>query len=113
MVKNEGVQHQQKTGNAPKYPYRSVDRYIDDGYKYTGLVNHFKPNGYDLYDIIGNVWEWCQDWYDNGEDIKVLRGGSWINITEGVRVSTKKANGPDFQSYIFGFRCVVSASDQT
>jgi len=97
--------------NAPKNPYRSADMDIDDGYKYTGLVVNFKPNGYDFYDIIGNVWEWCQDWYNNEEDTKVLRNGSWINTIEGVCVSTKKTNVPDFRNYFFEFRCFVSTSD--
>jgi len=66
----------------------------DDGYAHTAPVEKFTPNGYGLYDMAGNVWEWCADWYDRnyyvispksnpkGPDsgsYKVLRGGSWKN----------------------------------
>ncbi len=98
----------------------------------TMRVRSFAPNGYGLYDIAGNVWEWVFDWYEenfyqNSPDknptgpanglYRVLRGGSWVeasrNLAGNSYVSTSRflrtANRfkylPDFRNDNFGFRC--------
>lgn len=64
------------TGN---FEYRTIDGY-DDGYATTSPVDAFRPNGFGLYDLSGNVSEWCEDRFDDseiGSDYRVWRGGSW------------------------------------
>ena len=77
-------------------------------------------NGFQLYDMLGNVWEWTEDWFDDSyykgsprEDPKgpasgstrVLRGGSWFDIPRVVRASCRYYVVPGERNLSFGFRC--------
>ena len=80
-----------------------------------------QANGYGLYDMSGNVYEWCYDWYgtvssstaDTGASsgsYRVLRGGSWYNYDDYCRVSDRNYNSPNYRVSAFGFRVVRSSS---
>jgi formylglycine-generating enzyme required for sulfatase activity len=89
----------------------------------TSSVGSYPPNGYGLYDMAGNVWEWVADWYD--EDYystsptenphgpasggnRVIRGGAWIFNEYFMRLAMRYAGDPDAADNDLGFRCACS-----
>jgi len=117
------------------FPYQNKAR---DGYRDTAPVKSFKPNSFGLYDMGGNVCEWCSDWYrydfyknmsgkestvdpagpedslDPAEPTapkKVIRGGSFLSARghcEGYRPSARLKSSPDTSLSHTGFRCVMT-----
>ncbi|MGI8384909.1 formylglycine-generating enzyme family protein [Robertmurraya sp. P23] len=95
---------------------------LDDGYLSTAPVDSFPSNGFGLYNIVGNVWEWCSDWFspihqntDNpvgpAKGIsKVMKGGSYLchkSYCNRYRVAARTQNTPDSSTGNIGFRCAV------
>ena len=119
-----------------RYPWGDELTHDDANYKGTGgkdkwdrstaPVGSFEPNGYGLYDMAGNVWEWCSDWYaeyyysssplrnpqgSSSGIYRVLRGGSWFNgpgspARTGLRAAYRNFNSPAGTYDSNGFRCV-------
>jgi len=79
-----------------------------DAYARTSPVGSFKANQYGLYDMGGNVWQWCEDWYDTDQKYRVLRGASWINVNPDPLLSSDRGNNtPNIRISNIGFRCVL------
>jgi len=119
-----------------KFPYYNERK---DGFVTAAPVKSFQENGYGLYDMAGNVWEWCSDWYDanyyktlsassatidpkgaqksfDPEDPytakRSLRGGSFLcndSYCSGYRVARRMKSSPDTGLEHTGFRCVKDA----
>ena len=101
-------------GGAAKGPY--LER--------TTPVGSYKPNAFGLFDMHGNAWDWCSDWYDEnyynqsprqdpqGPQIgtrRVLRGGSWINVGHDCRSGYRDWHGPGYRYHGVGFRVACLA----
>ena len=111
-----------------------ADKNIDDGYVYTAPVGSYPPNGYGLYDMAGNVWEWCFDAYDENfyanspyrnpiadiivkdqenniidiNKLRVSRGASWNDGPLSVWIASRREVDPHVRWGNTGFRCVKS-----
>jgi formylglycine-generating enzyme required for sulfatase activity len=113
----------------------------EDGFAGTSPVGSFPANGYGLYDMAGNVWQWCGDWYradthleasnqnvcrdprgpkesldpdDPYSPKRVVKGGSFLcspSYCESYRPSARRGTTPDTGLPHTGFRCVISADD--
>lgn len=98
----------------------------EDGYLTSAPVKTYTANGYGLWQMAGNVWEWCQDWFEadyyshsasanpKGPDLgerRVMRGGSYLchdSYCNRYRVAARNSNTPDSTSGNIGFRCVFT-----
>ena len=85
-----------------------------DGYATTSPVGSFPANAYGLHDMGGNVWQWCEDWYDASQKDRVLRGASWNNDDRTqVLSSYRYHNVPAHRlNDNHGIRCVLGVSER-
>jgi formylglycine-generating enzyme required for sulfatase activity len=74
--------------------------------KKTHDVAQKQKNAWGLYDMLGNVWEWTDDWYDSEQKYKTLRGGSWNYNSRNSRVSNRGWSVPTGRDDGLGFRCI-------
>lgn len=64
------------------------------------------PNKLGLYDMLGNVWEWCQDLWDTSGSVRVVRGGGWYDDPQVLRAAGRYYNDPGYRLSNVGFRLV-------
>ena len=90
----------------------------------TAPVGNYQPNTFGLYDMHGNVWEWCEDIYQNNYNglstdgsaninlgnstLRAIRGGAWVNIGNGVRSAVRLGLPPTNRLDFNGFRVAIT-----
>jgi formylglycine-generating enzyme required for sulfatase activity len=83
----------------------------EDGFEDTAPVGSFTPNKLGLYDLSGNVWEWCEDFFDGKAGSRVMRGGAYSRLGAHHLESPYRLEVPPSRRRTdFGFRCVIAAA---
>jgi formylglycine-generating enzyme required for sulfatase activity len=108
---------------AKKYHEWNIDANHNDGFIETAPAGSFQPNPWGLFDMHGNVYEWCWDWYGSYESdpqtdpqgqssgtIRVIRGGGWNSAPEDLRSAYRYCYNPSWRYNYLGFRIVRNAN---
>jgi formylglycine-generating enzyme required for sulfatase activity len=119
-----------RAGSKTRFSFGDADEGLGDyaWYSYnsdrtTHPVGQKKPNAWGLFDMHGNVWEWCADWYGDypkgavtdpqgpaSGAYRVLRGGAWLYSPDDCRSACRSGNGPNSRDFNYGLRVAVSVS---
>lgn len=107
-------------------PLNLIGWYYDNADNGSHAIGQKKPNAFGLYDMHGNVWEWCEDWYHQSYDgaptdgsawlmggeqkVRLLRGGSWYDLADRIRSAHRGGNPPVLRGLNLGFRVVATVA---
>lgn len=87
----------------------------DDGYTNTSPAKSFAPSGFGLFCMTGNIWQWCEDFFDRTQSTRVIRGGSFLchaSYCNRYRCASRTANTPDSTTAHCGFRVARSTASK-
>ncbi len=87
-----------------------------DRYRFTSPVKTFEPNALGVYDVLGNVWEWTEDWYSvpgipSPKEKKVIKGGGWETQDKNVRCSVRRGIDPKRRYDTIGIRLIIRKNE--
>jgi hypothetical protein len=100
-----------RVGNYDDFSNAAIPQF-SDGFRNTAPAGSLEPNALGVYDLGGNVWEWCEDWYDADQKYRVLRGASWCDHSPAYLLTSRRVRSQPNERFDFnGFRVVLTTSE--